>query len=171
LEFGQVSGLKAKAFKSSLYMAGVGEEDKAEMMRITSFPHGSMPFCYLEVPIAAERLKIVHFLDLLEGIKTSIRAWSQRTLSYARRVQLIKSVVQGVECFWLSILPIPSAILNKLTSFCHSFLWRKNNSLVAWKKLILPLDEGGLGIRDLSSWNIILLSKLLWNLQLNKDTL
>jgi hypothetical protein len=76
MEFGQVSGLKANALKSSLHMAGVGEEDKVEMMRITSFPHGSVPFWYLRVPIASERLKIVHFSDLLEGIKTYIGAWS-----------------------------------------------------------------------------------------------
>jgi hypothetical protein len=42
---------------------------------------------------------------------------------------------------------------------------------VAWKKIALPLDEGGLGIRDLSTWNITLLSKLLWNIQAKKDNL
>jgi hypothetical protein len=42
---------------------------------------------------------------------------------------------------------------------------------VAWKKLTIPLDNGGLGIRDLSTWNITLLSELLWNLQSKKDTL
>jgi hypothetical protein len=170
-EFGQISGLKANALKSNMYMAGVGEEDMAEMLRTTGFPHGSMPFRYLRVPIAAERLKIVHFPDLLEGIKSSIEAWSQKSLSYVGRVQLIKSVVQGVECFWLSILPIPSAILDKLMSLYPGFLWGKNNFLVAWKKLALPLDEGGLGIRDLSTWNITLLSKLLWKIQAKKDNL
>jgi hypothetical protein len=122
MEFGQVSGLKANALKSNLYMAGVGEKDKSEMMRITDFPHSSMPFRYLGLLIVAERLKFVHFSNLLERIKNSMGAWSQRTLSYACRLQLIKSIVQGVEYFWLSILPIPSAILNKLTSFCRGFL-------------------------------------------------
>jgi hypothetical protein len=74
-------------------MAGVGAEDMAEMLRITRFPHGSMHFRYLGDPIVAEIFKIVHFLDLLEGIKSSIGAWNQKSLSYARRVQLIKSVV------------------------------------------------------------------------------
>jgi hypothetical protein len=123
IKFGQISGLKANILKSSLYMAGVEEEDKALMMRITGFPHDSMPFHYLGIPIAVERLKIAHFSDLLEKIKTSIGAWSQRSLSYAGTIQLIKSVVQGVECFWLSILPIPSAIMDKLTSVCRNFLW------------------------------------------------
>jgi hypothetical protein len=68
-------------------------------------------------------------------------------------------------------LPIPSAILDKLTSLCRGFLWRKNDSLVAWKKLAPPFDEGGLGIRDFPTWNITLLSKLLWNIQSKKDTL
>jgi hypothetical protein len=76
-----------------------------------------------------------------------------------------------VECFWLSTIHIPSAILDKLTSICRGFLWGKNNSLVAWKKLALPLGEGALGIRDLSTWNITFLSKLLWNIQAKKDIL
>jgi hypothetical protein len=171
LEFNQVSGLKANAMKSSLFMAGVGEEDKAEMMRISSFPHGNMPFRYLGVPIAAKRLKIVHFSNLLDGIKNYIGAWNQWILSYTGRLLLIKPVVQGVKCFWLSVLPIPNAIFDKLTSLCCGFLWKKSNSLVVWKKLTLHFDEGGLGIRDLSTWNVTLLSKLLWNLQNKKDTL
>jgi hypothetical protein len=86
LAFGQVSGLKANALKSSLYMAGVGKEDKVEMMRIAGFPYGSMLFCYLGVPIATKRLKIVYFSDLLEAVKNSIGAWNQRMLSYTSKL-------------------------------------------------------------------------------------
>jgi hypothetical protein len=50
-------------------MTSVGEEKKAEMMRITGFPYGTIPFRYLGIPIAAERL---YFLNLVEGIKTSV---------------------------------------------------------------------------------------------------
>jgi hypothetical protein len=131
------------------------------MIRITSFLHGSMPFHYLGIPIATNRLKIVNFSHLLERFKNSIGAWNQRILPYTSRLQLIKSVVQGVESFWLSILPIPSAILGKVTSLCRGFLWGKSNPLVAWRKLALPFDEGGVGIRDLLTWNMTLLCKLL----------
>lgn len=62
-----------------------------------------------------------------------IKAWTSHSLSYAGRLELIKSVVQGVSCYWLSIFPIPA--------------------IVSWRQVCLPKEEGGLGLRDLCAWN------------------
>ncbi|GFS35151.1 hypothetical protein Acr_00g0038130 [Actinidia rufa] len=92
------------------------------------------------------------------------------------RSELIKSVLQGVECFWLSILPIPVGIRDKIISLCRNFLWGGKSTsnkkpLVAWKDVYRPKNEGGLGFMDLSAWNMALLSKALWNLQSKKRIL
>ena len=89
---------------------------------------------------------------------------------------MIRSVLQGVECFWLSILPIPVGVRDKITSLCRNFLWGgkamvKNKPLVSWKEICRPKNEGGLGFIDLSAWNLALLSKALWNLQSKKDSM
>ncbi|KAK6164050.1 hypothetical protein DH2020_000914 [Rehmannia glutinosa] len=86
-------------------------------------------------------------------------------------LELIRSVVQGVECFWLSILPIPSTVIDRITNICCLFLWGERKALVAWKDICLPKTEGGLGFRDVKTWNLALLAKVLWNIHDKRDSL
>ena len=107
--------------------------------------------------------------------------WSQEqvadsTLSYAGRTELVKSVLQGVKCFWLSIIPIPAGVRAKIDQLCRNFLWggkcnEYKQPLVAWKDVTLPKSEGGLGLRNTKAWNKALLSKTLWNIHSKKDSL
>ena len=67
-------------------------------------------------------------------------------------------------------------VRDKITSLCRNFLWSgksniRKKPLVSWKEICRPKNEGGLGVIDLSSWNLSLLSKGLWNLQSKKDSL
>ncbi|KAK6122644.1 hypothetical protein DH2020_043620 [Rehmannia glutinosa] len=134
-------------------------------------PIGSMPFKYLGIPLAAEKLKAVHYASLVEKIAGYINVWANCTLTYARQMELIRSVVQGVECFWLSILPIPSTVIDRITNICRLFLWGERKALVAWKDICLPKTEGGLGFRDVRTWNLALLAKVLWNIHDKRDSL
>ncbi|GFS33832.1 hypothetical protein Acr_00g0030760 [Actinidia rufa] len=92
------------------------------------------------------------------------------------RAELIKSVLHGVECYWLSILPIPVGVREKVNQLCRNFLWSgkatvNKKPLVAWKEVTLPKHEGGLGIRNTKAWNKALISKTLWDIQAKKDSL
>lgn len=71
--------------------------------------------------------------------------------------------VQGIHCFWLSVLPILLAVLDKVTGLCRRFLWVGHQPRIAWKTLCLPKQDGGLGLRDGRAWNFALLAKVLWN--------
>ena len=100
----------------------------------------------------------------------------QGPISYAGRTELVKSVIQGVVCFWLAILPIPAGVRVKIVHQCSNFLWSGNcnlnkKPLVAWKEVTLPKAEGGLGIKNIEAWNKALLSKTLWNIQAKKDSI
>ena len=90
--------------------------------------------------------------------------------------ELITYVLQGVECFWLAILPIPAGVKAKIVQLCRNFLWNgkctmNKRPLVAWKEVTLPKIEGGLGIRNSKAWNKALLSRTLWDIQAKKDIL
>lgn len=163
-EFGRCSGLEVSVPKSNIYCGGVSAENLKEIVDETGLEVGDMPFRYLGIPLAATRLKIVHFEPLLNRVQNSLKGWKGTLLSYAGRTELIRTVLQGVECFWLSILPIPCKILDQLTSLCMNFLWNYGPLLVRWKTLCLPKEEGGLGLRDSRAWNDALLSKALWNI-------
>ena len=170
-KFGEVSGLKVNELKSSLFTAGIVGPDLEHIQQMTNFTTGAMPFRYLGIPLAAEKLKSMHFAPFVDKIASYINAWTRCSLSYAGRAELIRAVLQGVECFWLSILPIPAAVIDRITRLCRAFLWGSRNSLVAWRDICLPKHEGGLGFRDTKAWNSALLARTLWNIHAKKDTL
>ncbi|XP_022847501.1 uncharacterized protein LOC111370020 [Olea europaea var. sylvestris] len=101
----------------------------------------------LGIHLASEKLKVSSYASLLEKIAADIGAWNCSSISYAEKMELIRAVLQGVECFWLSIFPIPTIIISRIKDLC------------------LPKEEEGLGLKDLKSWNLVLLVKSLWNIQ------
>ena len=128
------------------------------------------------LPVAATKLTMAQFNPLVDRIAGSIRAWTGRTLSYAGRCELIKSIFQGVERFWSSSLPIPVGVRDKIIQLCRNFLWGgqafvSKKPLVAWVDICFPKMEGGQGFKNLEAWNFALLSKNLWNIRAKKDTL
>ncbi|XP_075474412.1 uncharacterized protein LOC142505350 [Primulina tabacum] len=135
------------------------------------FTVGTLPFRYLGIPIAARKLCAADYSDLLDNVNKKVSSWPRNSLSYAGKIELIRSVIQGVECFWLSILPIPACIINSIQSICRKFVWPTKHPPIAWSSLCKPLADGGLGLKDLRSWNRALLAKTLWNIHSKKDSL
>lgn len=54
---------------------------------------------------------------------------------------------------------------------CRKFLWAGSKPKVAWKSICSPKDEGGLGLRDCSTWNLATLYKILWDIHSRKNIL
>ncbi|PSS30620.1 Ribonuclease H protein [Actinidia chinensis var. chinensis] len=174
--FGDCSGLRVSIAKSSLFTSGICSQDMDTIKEITGFTQGSFPFRYLGIPVADSRLSIDQYGPLIDKITGHISAWAGANLSYAGRIELIKSVLQGAECFWLSILPTPAGVQAKIIKLCKNFLWsgkcsENKKPLVAWRDITLPKSEGGLGIRNSKAWNKALLAKTMWDIQSKKDSL
>ncbi|KAL0453511.1 UNVERIFIED_CONTAM: hypothetical protein Slati_1329200 [Sesamum latifolium] len=117
-----------------------------------------MPVRYLGIPLAAQRLSVTDYSPLVDQIAKSISKWTVKSLLYAGRLKLIRSVIQGVECYWLQIFPLPAAVVEKIHRLCRNFLWNSRRAPVAWEEICHPKEEGGLGIRHIQSWNMALLS-------------
>ncbi|GFY87115.1 hypothetical protein Acr_05g0007540 [Actinidia rufa] len=135
---------------------GINDTDLDVIKGITGFTQRLFLFRYLGIPVVDSRLTIAHS-HLIDKILESIGAWAGGTLSYTGRTELIKSMLQGVECFWLSILPIPARVKAKIVQLCMSFLWNgkytmNKSPLVAWKDVTLLKAEGDLGIWKDTLW-------------------
>lgn len=48
---------------------------------------------------------------------------------------------------------------------------QKKVDLVAWDKVCCPKNLGGLNIKGCNEWNIASVGKLIWQLELNKESL
>ncbi|VFQ78803.1 unnamed protein product [Cuscuta campestris] len=111
------------------------------------------------------------FAPLVNKVDEHIRKWNAKTLSAVGRLELIRSVIQGIEGFWFQAFPIHKSVLDRITSICRTFLWGSKFCKVAWEDICKPKDEGGLGLNQPIIWNQALLSKNLWNIASNKETL
>jgi hypothetical protein len=102
-----------------------------------------------------------------------LASWKAKHLSYGGRLVILNPVLSGLPMFMMSVFEIPKEVFKKLDQYRSRFFWQGNKDkkkyrLDKWNILCRPKDQGGLGIADLATKNIILLSKWIFNL-LNGD--
>ncbi|XP_019226868.1 PREDICTED: uncharacterized protein LOC109208247 [Nicotiana attenuata] len=174
--FSAASGLQASAEKSSIYIAGVAQHIKEQLIELTGYTEGSIPFKYLGVPLFARKLNIYQCLPLMEKITERVRCWSARMLSYFGRIQLSKSVLFGIQTYWSQIFLLPTKIMKMIETICRTFLWTgstdcSRKALITRDKICQPRATGGLNVINMKIWNKAALLKHLWALAMKKDTL
>jgi hypothetical protein len=73
-------------------------------------------------------------------------------------VQLVRSVIQSMLTYSISIYSWPSSLLKDLEKCNRNFIWsgdieKSKLVTISWKKLCRPMDQGGLNLRSLISLN------------------
>ncbi|KAL2252867.1 UNVERIFIED_CONTAM: hypothetical protein Sindi_0081400 [Sesamum indicum] len=134
--FAELSGLRLNVHKSHLIISRSAQELKDMMLEILGFQEGHLPM-----------------------------RWEGISLSYAGRVQIIKSVLSALSLYWASAFMLPKKVINEIEKRLRTFFWKGTTSngyaKVAWKDVCRPKDEGGLGFKDISTLNRALMSKKL----------
>lgn len=174
-DFASWSGLYMNTTKTELFTVGL---DQSESMAIASygFPSGNFPVRYLGLQLVSRKLKISEYEPLMLKINRSFQAWSVKLLSFAGRLQLLRSVIFGLINFWTSTFMLPKGCISTIESLCARFLWsgnieKKGIAKVAWETVCLPKQQGGLGIRSIEVWNQVLGLKFIWLLLSNSASL
>ncbi|KAL2231023.1 UNVERIFIED_CONTAM: Transposon TX1 uncharacterized protein [Sesamum indicum] len=111
------------------------------------------------------RLTISDCQLLLSKIDARIAGWEGMSLSYAGRVQIIKSILSALSIYWASAFILPKAIIKEVEKRLRRFLWKGTSmtgyAKVAWKDVCKPVREGGQGIKDIDALNRALMTKKL----------
>lgn len=158
-DFGDTASLKGNPLKSNIYCTGVDPRTKETLLQIIGFQQEAFLFCYLGIPLATEKLRISNYSILI--IVWKLTFYPKHTLSYPGKLELVKIVLQGVECFYLSILPILDCVIDKLYDTCRSFIWSTKHPAISWATICLSKEEGDYEVRDLYAWNSALLCRTL----------
>ncbi|KAL0288031.1 UNVERIFIED_CONTAM: putative ribonuclease H protein [Sesamum radiatum] len=100
--------------------------------------------------------------------------WESIQLSFAGRLQLIKSVLMSLNVYWANGLHITERGHQRGGKKMRTFLWKGNSAVgypkVAWSVVCKPIEEGGQGIRDILALNKALMSRHLWNVIQNNQS-
>lgn len=141
---------------------------KSRILRDTDFLEGKWPCKYLGVPLYVGKLNS-QFLDpLLSKVQNKLVGWKSNILSFGGKITLIKNVLSNMPIHILFVMNIPKGIFKWLKSIFSNFLCGSRNVIkkrhwVSWRRVCLPVEEGGLGIRDLSEVESSLLINFLEN--------
>lgn len=175
-EFEKLSGLKISVEKSTLYMAGISLENQNAILENFPFAAGQLPVRYLGLPLLTKKMTVADYMPLMEKVRTKMCNWNGRFLSYAGRLQLIKSVTMSLTNFWLSAFRLPTQCLRGIEKLCAAFLWsgpdlNPKKSKVGWVDVCRKKEEGGLGLRPLKEVNEVSCLKLVWRILSGQNSL
>ena len=136
---------------------------------------GELPVRYLGLPLISKRLSAKECSPLIQAVSHRLQSWKAKLLSYAGRLELIKSVLSAMHLYWMSVFALPSSVLQEIDKMMMGFLWFGHGNmkciLTSWKNVCRPKDEGGLGIRRPRNNNMAGMIRLLWEVETNKTAL
>ena len=91
-------------------------------------------------------------------MEKKLSGWKRLYLSKGGRLTLLKSTLSSLPTYYLSLFTVSKAVAMRLECVQRNFLWGSSAKcfkypLVAWEKVRLPRELGGLGIHNLVSFN------------------
>ncbi|KAK3230466.1 hypothetical protein Dsin_002347 [Dipteronia sinensis] len=110
---------------------------------------------YLGLPSFATRNKHAMFNDIKDRIWKKIKGWRCKTMSVASKDVLIKSVLQSIPTYSMSLLCLPTSLILEIHGLCCKFWWGSTETSrklhwASWHNLCKGKEAGEMGFRDLS---------------------
>jgi hypothetical protein len=152
-----VWGLPLQESNTISALLGVQIKDPTEGLRYHGFT------------LKASDYRKAYWAWLLEKIEKRFTPWYNRWLSRARRLVLLKSVIESILVYWTSLSWVPKGILHKISQKYLHFLWvgkEDSKSLVLASKnhISKPKGNGGWGLKNIFTFAKSLATKNSWSL-------
>lgn len=125
-QFSESTGLIINPRKCKVFFGSVDQHTRERIQAATGFEIGSLPVRYLGIPLSCKKLNIHHYLPLIDKITRRVHHWSVKLLSYAGRIQLIKSVICSIAQFWMLSFPMSKAVIKNRCYLQVFYLDRKS---------------------------------------------
>lgn len=131
---------------------------------------------YLGLPESFGRKKKDLFTIIVDRIRQKAVSYSARFLSSAGKLTMLKSVLSAIPTYSMSGFKLPASLCKRIQSALTRFWWdskpgKKKMCWLSWEKLTRAKKNGGLGFREIQSYNDAFLAKLSWRILTNPSSL
>ncbi|XP_026428491.1 uncharacterized protein LOC113324385 [Papaver somniferum] len=169
IEYQNASGQLVSAAKSKIFVDGTSGTRKTQIAKCMNMKLSDFPDKYLGVLLVKGKVKTEHLWSFVEMLQKRLATWTCKLLNFQASLTLIKFVLSRIPLYNMSIYRWPRKMIEACERILRNFLWSGNAEeqkyiIIAWDKVCVPLEEGGLGIRRFEDINKALLMKLLWKI-------
>nr|XP_025675136.1 uncharacterized protein LOC112775601 [Arachis hypogaea] len=141
--FELMSGLSINFEKSSLIPVNYEQRWTRKMCCLLDCKEAALPVRYLEISLGANPRLVKMWQPVIDKVEDKLGLWKAKTLNKAGKLVLIKSVLNSLSIYYLSLYKMPKAVAEKLISLQCRFLWSKEDGrvgmpLVRWEVVMAP---------------------------------
>ncbi|CAL1376389.1 unnamed protein product [Linum trigynum] len=169
-EYEELSGQKVNLAKSAVcFSKNIRLPDQEFLAQILGVGAVGVHDKYLGLPTLFSRSKIDTFRYLEEKLLERLQGWKQRTLSWAAKETLIKSIALALPLHVMSCFKLPLSLCRLLDKHVARFWWgavegQPRIRWISWRNMCKSKHDGGMGFRRFEQFNQALLAKIGWQI-------
>ncbi|KAJ7961972.1 reverse transcriptase [Quillaja saponaria] len=129
---------------------------------------------YLGVPLLQSRVNKNTYKEVCDKVQRKLAGWKIKQLSLAGRAVLIQASSSTIPSYTMQTTMLPVAICHQIDRIQRNFLWEDSTKhhkmhLVNWDQVCLPKEFGGLGLKEMTETNLVLLAQLMKGIKFLKE--
>lgn len=118
-------------------------------------------------PLYKGRPRSSLFATVLDKLQIKLEGWKGKLLSSGAKLILIKSILMSMPSYLISLIVPNKETIKMMNKIMSDFLWHNNKGdhrlhWASWKKICMPTEDGGQGIRHIDDISNTSVLKLWW---------
>ncbi|XP_057529851.1 uncharacterized protein LOC130808392 [Amaranthus tricolor] len=143
--FAMMSGLSLNYSKSCFISWNSSDHSWVrDIARSVRCLHSICPFTYLGFSLGDHMNRCAAWKPMIEKIQNKLASWKAKILSRAGRLTMIKSVINSLPVYYMSMFKMPKSIASKIVKLQRRFFWGGSNGekmgclRIKWSVIQLP---------------------------------